>query len=168
MLCDECQKRPACVHITKITNNQKVDKYLCEQCAKETGEIIFSTDHKFSVHDFLKGMFSHGLTDAPPKPVACENCGMTYQDFSRTGKVGCSSCYTVFGDKFEPLLRRIHGSSTHTGKIPKRSEGALKLRQQVKELRHKLEQAIANEEYEQAACLRDEIRQLEKELNAKE
>ncbi|QJW47509.1 hypothetical protein HA075_18050 [bacterium BFN5] len=169
MLCDECKKRPACVHITKITNNQKVDKYLCEHCAKENGELIFSTDHKFSVHDFLAGMFSHGLSEtAQPKIEACKNCGMTYRDFSQTGKVGCSNCYVTFGNKFEPLLRRIHGSSAHIGKIPKRSEGVLEIRQRVKGLRQKLEQAITDEEYEQAACLRDEIRQLEKELNDKE
>lgn len=169
MLCDDCKKKPACVHITKITNNQKVDKYLCEQCAMESGELVFSTDHKFSVHDFLKGMFSNSLAEAAqPQSEACTNCGMTYRDFSRTGKFGCSSCYSVFGDKLEPLLRRIHGATNHIGKVPKRSEGVLGIRQRVKGLRERLEQYVLNEEYEQAASLRDEIRQLEKELNIKE
>lgn len=169
MLCDDCKKRPACVHITKITNNQKMDKYLCEQCARESGELVFSTDHTFSVHDFLKGMFSNSLAEtAQPQDKACTNCGMTYRDFSRTGKIGCSACYSVFGDKLEPLLRRIHGASSHIGKVPKRSEGDLKLRQRVKGLRERLEQYVLNEEYEQAAGLRDEIRQLEKELNVKD
>jgi len=167
MLCDDCKKRQACVHITKIANNQKIDKHLCEQCARESGEMIFSTDHKFSVHDFLKGMFSNSFADAAqPKVEACANCGMTYRDFSRSGKIGCSACYSTFGSRLEPLLRRIHGASVHTGKVPRRSGGMLEIKQRIKQMRQQLEQYVANEEYEQAARLRDEIRNLEKELNA--
>ncbi|MEG6587029.1 UvrB/UvrC motif-containing protein [Dendrosporobacter sp. 1207_IL3150] len=169
MLCDDCKKRQACVHITKIANNQKIDKHLCEYCAKESGDMIFSTDHKFSVHDFLKGMFSNSFVEAAqPKVEACANCGMTYRDFSRNGKIGCSTCYSTFGSKLEPLLRRIHGSSTHTGKIPKRSGESLEIRQRIKRMRHELEKYVEKEEFESAAKLRDEIRLLERELNAKE
>lgn len=132
----------------------------------ESGELVFSSDHNFSVHDFLKGMFSNSLPEAQqPQEETCSNCGMTYRDFSRTGKIGCSCCYGAFGDKLEPLLRRIHGASTHIGKVPKRSEGLLEIRQRVKEMRRRLEQHVLHEEYEQAANVRDEIRELEKELN---
>lgn len=165
MLCDDCKKRPASMHLTKIINNQKIEKYLCEQCAKASGEMPFIMESKFSVQDLLKGMFNYGLLDSAPQNAekSCEHCGMTYSDFSRTGKVGCSQCYTVYGQRLEPIVRRIQGSAIHTGKIPKRAGGDIERRQRLKNLRNKLEQHIRLEEYEQAAKVRDEIRNLEKE-----
>ncbi|MDD4602152.1 MAG: hypothetical protein PHQ46_14085, partial [Negativicutes bacterium] len=83
MLCDECKKRPACMHITKIVNDQKVEKHLCEQCAQEHGHMNFSFDNNFSVHDFLKGIFKNSPSDGGASQVesACPQCGMTYRDF---------------------------------------------------------------------------------------
>lgn len=168
MLCDDCQKRPASVHITQITNNQKIDKHLCNQCAQAYGDIAFSLDSKFSVHDFLKNMFYSGAAENVPAKSgkACANCGMTYHDFSRTGKFGCSACYSTFGDHVEPLLRRIHGVSTHTGKLPRRTGATLELKQRIKKLRYDLERHIVQEKYEDAAKIRDEIRGLEKKLSS--
>lgn len=170
MLCDDCKRRPATVHIKKINNNQVVEKHLCQQCAQSNGEVNFSFDQQFSVHDFLKGMFSHGIVEgAPPKTqTGCTNCGMTYSDFSRTGRIGCSHCYSAFGQRLEPLLRRIHGASAHTGKLPLRTGTTLQRRQQIKQLRQQLDRLIVNEEYEQAAKVRDEIRTLEKENEQQE
>lgn len=167
MLCDECKKRAACMHITKIINGQKVEKHLCEQCAQEHGHINFSFDDNFSVHDFLKGIFSNyqGECGQYQTETACPQCGMTYRDFSRNGKIGCNICYKTFGERLIPLLRRIHGTSNHTGKIPRRGGGAISLKQQLNGLRKELERCVAREEYEQAAKLRDEIRALEKTIN---
>ncbi|EGO62873.1 UvrB/UvrC motif-containing protein [Acetonema longum] len=169
MLCDDCKKRPACVHITKIVNNQKVEKHLCEQCAQNAGELQFALDSSFSVHDFLKGMFTHGMIDggspAVKNEIACPNCGMTYSDFSQNGKIGCSVCYTTYADRLERLLRRVHGASAHTGKVPCRTGGALVARQKIKQLKKTLEQLVAREEYEQAAKVRDEIKGLERNMS---
>lgn len=166
MLCDECQKRRATVHITKIHNNQKVAKHLCEQCANRTGEVSFFTfDNTLSVHDLLKGMFSFEAPDTQGKSdPACGNCGMTYQDFCRAGKIGCGQCYTTFEDLFEPVIRRMHGACDHTGKIPKRSGKIISLRSQIGKLRQELERCVSREEYEEAARVRDEIRRLEQNL----
>lgn len=170
MICDDCKKRPASVHITQITNNQKVDKHLCHQCAQKHGEMSFTMNTDFSVHDFLKNMFSHSFADTiqAKQATACSKCGMTYQDFSRSGKIGCTSCYETFGSRLEPLLRRIHGATAHTGKLPKRTGGKLELKQRMKKLRSELERHITNEEYEQAAKVRDQIRDLEKVFNQAE
>ena len=167
MLCDDCKQNAVSVHITQITNNQKVDKHLCNHCAKKYGNLGFALNSQVSVHDFLKNMFSHSSTaDTVPKAsTACKNCGMTYQDFSRSGKFGCSVCYSSFGNRIEPLLRRIHGGTAHTGKIPRRAGGELEIRQRLKKLRHDLERHIEQEEYEQAAQVRDQIRTIEKEQN---
>jgi protein arginine kinase activator len=168
MLCDDCKERPASVHITKINNNVKTEKHLCEQCAQKAGEMTFFTENQFSVQDFLKGMFNFTNLPHSGQSVPCPNCGMTFEDFSRGGKIGCSDCYTTFGRRFEPLLRRIHGTSRHTGKIPKRAGGDLALKQKLAKMREELEQHVRREEYEAAAKVRDAIKALEKEINKKE
>ncbi|SEJ38473.1 Protein-arginine kinase activator protein McsA [Propionispira arboris] len=174
MLCDDCKKNEACVHITQISSDGKVDRNLCEDCAQKYGKIVFNPDKSFSVNDFLTGMFNSGLkpqledTKDTAQDFVCPNCGMTYRDFTHTGKIGCSVCYTKFGKRLEPLLRRIHGSSTHNGKIPKRSGGQLEVKHQIKRLRETLQNHIANEEYEEAAKLRDQIKDLEKAFNEEE
>lgn len=168
MLCDDCKQNQACVHFTQISSEGKIDKHLCEDCSKKYGGFALNTDQKFSVNDFLAGMFNQGVANGaaePPKELVCPNCRMTYRDFSRTGKIGCSVCYATFGKKLEPLVRRIHGASNHVGKIPRRSGGRIELKQRVKLLRKTLQTHVANEEYEEAAKLRDEIKLLEKQLN---
>lgn len=167
MLCDECKKRPACMHITKIVNNQKIERHLCEQCAKEHGDMSFSFEDNFAVHDFLKGLFNNCYGDSAQtqSEKACPQCGMTYRDFSRNGKIGCNACYGAFGDRLIPLLRRIHGTSAHTGKVPRRSGGNIVLKQQLARMRQELDNCIKREEYEEAATLRDEIRALEKKIS---
>ena len=119
-----------------------------------------------SVKDFLKGVFSNppqkAREEAPQGAErVCPNCGMSYRDFQQTGKIGCSVCYATFRRQLEPLLRRIHGSSTHSGKIPHRTGGTLTMKHTIESLRSSLKECVAQEEYEKAAELRDKIRQLE-------
>lgn len=165
MLCDDCKKRPASMLITKIVNDQKIEKHLCEQCAKKYGQIVFTVDNNFSVHDFLKGIFNTGFGEGhPEREVSCPQCGMSYRDFSRGGKIGCATCYTTFGDRLIPLLRRIHGASVHTGKVPHRSGKTLTAKRRLQRMRQELKNCVMHEEYEQAAKLRDEIKEIEKNV----
>lgn len=162
MLCEKCKKRPACVHITKIVNGHKMETHVCEQCAHSLGELSFSFEDQFSVNDFLKGMFNVGPLEVPQE-VACPSCGMTYSDFSRTGKIGCGKCYQTFAKELDSVIKRVHGVCNHTGKIPKRRGGKLAVHQQLQRLRKDLERCVAREEYEQAAKLRDQIKCLEQQ-----
>lgn len=165
MMCEECQKRTACVHITKVNNNLKTEKHLCEYCAQKAGEFHFSSDAGLSVQDLLKGMFTQGYVETLQKAsVVCPNCDMSYSDFSQNGKIGCSVCYSAFADKLERMMRRIHGANAHTGKVPRRTGGTLAARQNLNKLKRQLDACISREEYEKAATLRDEMRQLEKEI----
>jgi protein arginine kinase activator len=171
MLCDDCKKNEACVHITQISPEGKIDKNLCQECAAKYGNFLFGEAKKnVSVNDFLKGIFSNSNASQPEEPavaapeLVCPNCGMRYRDFQQTGKIGCSVCYDTFRQQMEPLLRRIHGSSVHSGKIPHRSGGTLVAKHELELLRKKLQTAVAGEEYEQAAQYRDQIRALEKSL----
>lgn len=166
MICEECGKYPATVHITKVVNNQKAELHLCERCAREKGELEFSVEPKFSVHDFLAGLFNYGSAVAPQVGVSadrrCRVCGFDFSQFSSVGKLGCGHCYEQFRDKIDPLLRRIHGSSIHTGKTPRRVSSVARPTREIEALRRELEECVRREDFEKAAELRDRIRDLEK------
>ena len=122
----------------------------------------------YTVNDFLKGIFSKTPREdnTVQGSMVCPNCGMTYQDFVHSGKIGCSVCYTTFRKQLMPLLKRIHGAVLHSGKIPKRSGGVLVVQHEIDVLKDKLQAAIKTEEYEKAAEYRDKIRALEQKLAA--
>ncbi|MGE5591620.1 MAG: UvrB/UvrC motif-containing protein [Bacillota bacterium] len=166
MLCDECKKRPATFHMTKVVNNERTELHLCEQCAREKGEIHFSVEPDFSIHQLLAGLLNYGgEAGAQPdleKVVVCSVCGSTYDEFARTGRLGCSHCYEEFEDQLDPIIRRVHGASTHTGKVPRRGARTLAAQREIQTLRSQLQAAIAREDFELAAKLRDQIKAAEK------
>jgi protein arginine kinase activator len=171
MTCQECGERQATLHFTKIINGEKTEFHICEDCAKEKGEVLPGINNSFSIHNLLSGLLNF---DAPggvvnhniSKPLQCEKCGLTYSQFSRSGRFGCAACYKSFGERLEPLLRKVHsGNISHRGKIPLRSGNLIQTRREIQELKDKLQRSITNEEFELAAQLRDQIRQLENSLN---
>lgn len=164
MLCQQCQKKVANVHFTQIINGKKVEMYLCEQCADEKGQMGFSP--QLNLGDFLWGFpgfaGSTGYAQVEqPQEVRCEVCGMSFEDFRKTGKLGCGNCYGVFRENLGPILRRLHGSTEHTGKVPGRVSDCIRNTHEIEKLKNELSAAIGNEEYERAAELRDRIRSLE-------
>lgn len=175
MICQECQKRPATVHYTKVVNGQKTEHHLCEQCARDKGELdlSFGFDPGFSIHNLLAGLLdmdTQQLADSRGREVSatCPTCGLSYADFSRTGRLGCSDCYLAFDKQLEPLFRRIQGNTSHTGKIPERAGGVARRQQEIRALTDALQQAVGREDYEQAAQLRDQIKQLKAQLEQEE
>lgn len=174
MECQECHQRPATVHLTQVVNGQKTEVHVCEQCAKEKGYMNYGEEN-FTLNDLLSGLFhSEGLSSfskqsAQPYQQAtqlkCPTCGLTYQEFARIGKFGCAECYRTFDDKINPILRRVHsGNTTHDGKIPKREGGKLHVKRNIDEYKLQLKRLIEQEEFEEAAKVRDKIRSLEMEL----
>ncbi|WP_054951029.1 UvrB/UvrC motif-containing protein [Numidum massiliense] len=170
MLCQECGKRPATLHFTKIVNGEKTEFHICEPCAKEKGEFLPDWHNGFSIHNLLAGMLNTDFFDADNRPrtgdsgqLRCETCGMTYQQFSKIGRFGCSDCYHYFEPVLEPLIRRVHGNTQHSGKLPARRGEHLKRRRELSELKQRLAQLVAKEEFEEAAHVRDRIRELERD-----
>jgi protein arginine kinase activator len=170
MLCEECKKRPATVHFTKIVGDQKTEFHLCQQCAAQRGELGFLGNIQINFPNILSSFF-----DLDQKlqvdgdwqedtQARCPSCGLSYGDFRELGQLGCSDCYKTFGAQMEPILRRIHGHTRHTGKIPRKHAGKLSQERELENYKAQLKEAIAREEYEQAAKLRDKIHALEKEL----
>jgi len=170
MLCQECGKKPATLHFTKIVNGEKTEFHLCETCAREKGDILPGTSNGFSIHNLLSGLLDFdqataggGAISAKPQVAArCEHCGLTYTQFSKLGRFGCAHCYKSFGDKLDPLFRRVHGNTVHIGKVPKRTGGIIKHKRELERLKKEMQARIEREEFEYAAKIRDRIRELEK------
>lgn len=167
MECQECHERPASIHFTKIINGEKMEYHLCEQCAKEKGEEMASYSG-FSIHNLLSGLlnFEQQPIDSPSttsrSTLQCPKCGLTYTKFTQIGKFGCDECYKTFDEKLNPILRKVHsGNTTHIGKIPKRVGSDIQAKRKIKTLKDKLQKLIESEEFEEAAVVRDEIRDLE-------
>lgn len=166
MLCDECRERPATFHLTKVVNGETTEMHLCEQCAREKGEFEFTIEPGFSIHQLLAGLLNFEGAPAQAAAVAptCDVCGLSYEDFARTGRLGCGHCYEQFEDRLEPLVRRIHGASLHTGKVPRRTGGRVRVQKEISQLKAQLQAAVAREDFELAARLRDQIRDMEKKI----
>ncbi len=162
MQCDECGNRPATVHITKIENGKKTDRHLCEQCAVEHNALSINTT--FSINDILTGLMKSGnvlpIKVDIQKDIKCDVCGLSYNTFRETGRFGCSHCYKVFGDRLNPLFKKLHGNTNHTGKIPNNAGSRMKLAREIERLKQELNTAVSIEEYERAAELRDQIKEL--------
>ena len=170
MLCQECQKKPATVHLAQIIDEEQSVKHLCEQCAQEKGDFQFDGHPPFSIHNLLTGLMNldtqpSGQVIGYSAKVQCENCGLTYAQFGQIGRFGCSQCYPAFDERLLPLMRRIHGSTQHVGKVPAKVGGVVKLRRSINEMRQELQAFVAQEEFEKAAELRDQIRQLEADID---
>ena len=165
MLCQHCQKKAANVHFTQIVNNNKIEMFLCEQCAKEKGQLGFGPS--LNISGFLSGFIGLGNNDpyiaSIPQEECCNICGMSYEDFRKTGKLGCSNCYRIYGEKLKPVLKRLHGNTEHTGKMPINVSKGIKFSKEIEKLKEMLVKAVHNEEYEKAAEIRDKIKMMESE-----
>ncbi len=166
MLCDICGKNEATVHLTEIINDQVTKLHLCEGCAKEKGAEM---EEHFGLSDLLAGLsdLGAGLEPEMTESVKCANCGLSYQNFRKTGRLGCSECYEAFKKQLGPILKRIHGTDRHIGKVPLKSGKVLNEMNVLQELRQRMEKAIQFEEFEEAARLRDEIKKLEEKMKGK-
>lgn len=158
MLCCICKEREANVHYTQIEGGkmQKVD--LCEECAKAKG---VSDPAGFSLADLLLGLgASHEIEEAAGgAEIKCARCGFTQADFKKAGRLGCPECYKTFAEPLESLLKTMHKGTRHVGKVPESLRQSRDLSDRLKQLQKRLARAIEQEDFEEAAILRDEIKQ---------
>jgi protein arginine kinase activator len=161
MLCENCKKRAATFHFTEIVNTQKFEINLCEECAKKKG-IGFAFDKTPStIASFISGLAELDSEERPKGRLICRGCGLTYSEFMQCGKLGCGDCYQSFERNISSLLQRIHGSSQHVGKSPLYYKKTFDQEREIAELRTKLQLAVKREDFEEAAKIRDRIRNLE-------
>lgn len=167
MLCDICGKNPATVHLTEIIDNQMTELHLCEECAHQKS---VEMEQQFGLSDLLAGMadFEKPTKEKKMEMVSlkCPGCGLTYADFKKMGRLGCGECYAAFKKYLAPLLKGIHGSVLHFGKTPfKKVVEVSQKKTDLQSLRQKLQKAIEMEAFEEAARIRDQVRELEKKEN---
>ena len=160
MLCEECGKNQATVSITVSAGGEITTRRLCPECMKKMKLSLVSGD----IQGFLSSVLSVlGSAQKPQEHAAvCSGCGLSYDEFERTGRLGCAQCYRDFSDQLKPLLQRIHGRTQHAGRrpaaytpSPEDERAAL-----ASELRQKMDEAVASEIFEDAAKYRDELRKL--------
>jgi protein arginine kinase activator len=157
MKCQRCSKA-ATLHITEVTGENSFDElHLCEDCAQ-----------KYLYEAQAKGPEGKGgSSSAQEEELAalnqkqCDHCGLKFLDFRNSGRLGCPHDYEVFREELKPLLENIHGDVKHAGKMPRRAPRARQVRAELAQLRKQLQQAVTRENYEEAARLRDRIKQLE-------
>lgn len=186
MLCQKCNKNEASVKYTEIINGEKKEMMLCEECSHELGldNINFNMPIDFS--SFFGGLLEDDAYNSPEfmplfqkvKELKCDNCNMTYDEFINQGKFGCPECYNVFSSKIDAILKRIHGSSQYLGRkalnsntikkedknadaqIGTQNEKTKTKDTKLEKLQKDLKKAIAEERYEDAAKIRDEIKNI--------
>ena len=166
MFCQDCGKKPATVHFTKIIDGKVTEIHLCEECAKYNEEF----ESSFSVHKFLTELidytYDEDMSVKQAEEIKCDKCGMTYAKFKQTGKLGCDHCYKVFEDKLRSVIKNIQGHNMHVGKIPEKSGEIIKIRKEINKLKDELTIMVKKEEFEEAAKIRDEIKELEKQTKS--
>lgn len=168
MICDNCKKNPVAVHVTQVVNGEKIEMHLCQECAADKGVMFFNLDASSFSLPKLFGSFFQGLVPNLEEVVTenptCPNCGMRINQLSQQGRLGCSECYNAFEQQLEPALRRIHGHTRHVGRVPSRQGGTIMVKKQIDTMKSQLKEAVQQENFELAAELRDQIKNLEKGL----
>jgi protein arginine kinase activator len=166
MYCQRCQKEAASVHVTEINAaGAKVETHLCEGCARAKGVPPVPSPSVFAL---FKELMDKTSSATRTRDRQCPKCGMTFGEFKSKGRFGCPHDYEVFLSRVIPLLERIHGASEHSGEADAAAaeqEAADSTSLELKRLRKDLQRVIRNEEYEQAARIRDRIQSLEKRLH---
>lgn len=159
VLCQRCHKAKATVHITEIAEDKR-EQHLCEECAEKEG-VIIKQHHATSaiLQEFIKQ--KGGLRGGDDR--ICPKCGITFREFQMSGQLGCPHDYEAFRSLLSPLIERAHENATrHCGKVPTTAESTIRRRTGLLRLRRQLKEAVAAENYEQAARVRDEIETLER------
>lgn len=160
MHCDVCKTNQATVFLTQIVDGKMQKVNLCEPCSKEKG---VTDPTGFALADLLLGLGAAQEMERGGGVQKCPSCGFSQADFKKTGRLGCATCYTTFADGLATLLKGMHKGTEHVGKVPARMAKTLERESQMKTLQRDLRKAVAEEDYETAATIRDQIRHLDSE-----
>lgn len=185
MKCDICKEKEATIHIQEIISNNIKTIHICENCAKMYGFKSDIMDMGFNLFNLFSQMNNNetGKNEKNDKnkplpeehveqqniileenKLKCPQCSTTYDELLETGKFGCGYCYLAFKEQIKPIIRRIHGTIYHKGKVPEKYKKQIKIANDLRGLNNRLKSAVKKENYEQAAELRDKIKLLAKKL----
>ena len=160
-ICERCKKAQATFHLTNIQpTGEKVEQHLCEKCAVDEGLVQQKSAVSFS--DILANLVASKGSAAELNELTCESCGLSFVEFRSQGLLGCPHDYDVFKAPLLQMLERAHdGATHHVGKTPASLGAPLGVQQDLAKLKRRLDEAVAAEDYERAAELRDRIGEME-------
>ena len=173
MMCEDCGVRPAKFHLMTIINGDRVERNLCPVCMAKHQKKLPGIDFS-NLAGILNSILEsrdeadEARQESEYEGCTCEQCGMTYAEFQKVGMLGCANCYKAFKVPLTALLQRVHGNTQHAGRVPGGVHSGVSIRMNIDRLKEKLKRAIDDEEYEQAARLRDAIRALTIQLERRE
>ncbi len=157
MKCECCHKKDATIHLTQVIDGEVKKLNLCQECALENG---IDLNSPISITDVLLGLGVQPQSTGPAATefdLSCSRCQMTRAEFKKCARLGCPECYNAFMGELSALTKAMHHSSQHVGKIPARQGNEARITAQIAALKKDIETAIAKEQYEVAANLRDKI-----------
>jgi len=156
MQCEICKKNAATVHFKEAYDGEIREMHLCEQCARESG---LDTQAPLPLTDFLFGVEVRKKGAPEEADRTCPHCGMSRSRFRKESRLGCGSCYETFKDELQQMIEELHKGRSHVGKVPRRE----KIANGIASMRRRMDGAIAKQDFEEAARLRDMIQHLEKD-----
>lgn len=168
MKCESCQKKDATIHLTQVIDGNVKKLNLCQDCALDSG---IDLNSPISITDVLLGLGAQPQSASPAAAefdLSCSRCQLTRAEFKKRARLGCSDCYHAFMGELSSLTKAMHHSGQHVGKIPARQGNDARLAAQIAVLKKDIETAIAKEQYEEAANLRDKINALKLSVQSAE
>ncbi len=161
MLCDLCHKNTATVHLTEIINGKIMELHICHECAHLRADEF---KHQLNITEFLGEVTARESREDDSDSLCCPFCGINFDDFKKKGLLGCARCYTAFGHRLIAIIKKIHGTLYYRGKISPAVSEEVILDKKLADLRKRLERSVQIEAYEEAANIRDKIKELEKKI----
>ena len=178
MICEHCKQRHATVTVTQVVNGQKSERHYCEVCASQFHpfNLDFHKDEQVPIHQLVSNWFGLPIwktgtqekqTQNTQQVTTCPSCGFTFRKFLNEGKLGCPQCYETFSNQLPQVLAKIQSSTKHIGKVPGNTKQSNeRIKKQIEMIREQLNVAIVEERFEDAARLRDEVKELERKLES--
>jgi protein arginine kinase activator len=171
MQCERCKNIEATIHLTEIIKDVKSEVHLCESCARGIGVNSKLSNFSLSIPELLSFLDLNEVEDCVDGGM-CKSCGLTFMDFSREGKLGCPDCYKYLNDSLKSVILGFHGATRHIGKHPNNTMAGdrdayvkpvqvISEKKSIEELKRQLNKAVFEERYEEAAVIRDKIREIE-------
>lgn len=156
--CDKCKKRPATIHLTDLVH--KSETHLCPECYQEQEAASNAAPSPKNPFAELLESLAGNKARKEKKTKICPNCGRSLEEFQELGRFGCAEDYKAFREELLPLLQKIHGATSHLGKVPSHAGPEMSRRKEQRALQQALKQAIARENYLEAAQIRDQLNAL--------
>ena len=167
MICEECNINEARFAVTMNINGETCVRHLCPSCMQAMNSSFRGGNVAGVLAAILSAITSGerrgGDEETPAEAVpaiTCPKCGTTYAEFHKSGRLGCPGCYVAFREQLQPMLQQIHGRVQHAGRMPLENAEAQRSRTRQEELTRLMQQAVALEDFETAAQLRDQIHAL--------